>query len=169
MRLRFELVHDIARVTNNFYWLTDWLNAVLSAWEHTHTQPFYGSVEFVLDNPGEPVPEETLTHSHSSWSSNRPCLTSMQHTASHTTTAVQSPSHCQWYILIGYKCLRIYILIVLFCSHSFSALMLLVGRQEGHPACKKLSGGMLAWLSGMRCRLAYSPADATATRYLLLQ
>jgi len=25
------------------------------------------------------------------------------------------------------------------------------------------------WLSGMRCRLAYSPADATATHYLLLQ
>jgi len=24
--------------------------------------------------------------------------------------------------------------------------MLLVGRQEGHPACKKLSGGVLAWL-----------------------
>jgi len=23
----------------------------------------------------------------------------------------------------------------------------LVGRQEGHPACKKLSGGVLAWLS----------------------
>jgi len=23
---------------------------------------------------------------------------------------------------------------------------LLVGRQEGHPACKKLSGGVLAWL-----------------------
>jgi len=30
---------------------------------------------------------------------------------------------------------------------AFSALMLLVGRQEGHPACKKLSGGMLALLS----------------------
>jgi len=29
----------------------------------------------------------------------------------------------------------------------FSALTLLVGRQEGHPACKKLSGGLLAWLS----------------------
>jgi len=28
-----------------------------------------------------------------------------------------------------------------------SALMLLVGRQEGHLACKKLSGGVLAWLS----------------------
>jgi len=26
---------------------------------------------------------------------------------------------------------------------AFSALMLLVGWQEGHPACKKLSGGML--------------------------
>jgi len=25
-------------------------------------------------------------------------------------------------------------------------LTLLVGQQEGHPACKKLSGGMLAWL-----------------------
>ena len=25
--------------------------------------------------------------------------------------------------------------------------MLLVGWQEGHPACKKLSGGVLAWLS----------------------
>jgi len=24
--------------------------------------------------------------------------------------------------------------------------MLLVGQQEGHPACKKLSGGVLAWL-----------------------
>jgi len=30
---------------------------------------------------------------------------------------------------------------------AFSALMLLVRRQEGHPACKKLSGGVLAWLS----------------------
>jgi len=30
---------------------------------------------------------------------------------------------------------------------AFSALTLLVGQQEGHPACKKLSGGQLAWLS----------------------
>ena len=30
---------------------------------------------------------------------------------------------------------------------AFSALTLLVGRQEGHPACKKLSGGVLSWLS----------------------
>jgi len=30
---------------------------------------------------------------------------------------------------------------------AFSALTLLVEWQEGHPACKKLSGGVLAWLS----------------------
>jgi len=30
---------------------------------------------------------------------------------------------------------------------AFSALTLLVGRQEGHPACKKLSGGVMAWFS----------------------
>jgi len=33
---------------------------------------------------------------------------------------------------------------------AFSALTLLVGRQEGHPACKKLSGYVLAWLSLQR-------------------
>jgi len=33
------------------------------------------------------------------------------------------------------------------CMYSlFNGLMLLVGWQEGHPACKKLSGGVLAWL-----------------------
>jgi len=30
---------------------------------------------------------------------------------------------------------------------AFCALTLLVGRQEEHPAYKKLSGGVLAWLS----------------------
>ena len=34
--------------------------------------------------------------------------------------------------------------------YAFSALTLLVGRQEGHPACKKLSGWVLAWLSVWR-------------------
>ena len=33
------------------------------------------------------------------------------------------------------------------CLVAFSALPLLVGRQEGHLAYKKLSGGVLAWLS----------------------
>jgi len=30
-------------------------------------------------------------------------------------------------------------------AHAFSALMLLVGWQKGHPTCKKLSGGMVVW------------------------
>ena len=38
-----------------------------------------------------------------------------------------------------------YVFLFVFCA--FSALTLLVGRQEGHPACKKQSGGVLAWLS----------------------
>ena len=43
------------------------LNLVMDNEEpaHTHnTQPFYGSVEFVRENPGEPVPEE---HSPTQW------------------------------------------------------------------------------------------------------
>ena len=53
---------------------------------------------------------------------------------------------------------------------TFSALMLLVGRQEGHPACKNwVVGFWRGYLSGARCRLAYGPADATAIHYLLLQ
>jgi len=32
-------------------------------------------------------------------------------------------------------------------AFAFNALTLLVGWQEGHPACKKLSGGVLVWLS----------------------
>jgi len=40
----------------------------------TQTQPFYSSLDFVWDNPGEPVPEETFTHSHLSWSSVIPYL-----------------------------------------------------------------------------------------------
>jgi len=35
-------------------------------------------------------------------------------------------------------------ILIVFFQIAFSALMLLVGRQEGHPACKKLSGGVLA-------------------------
>jgi len=45
------------------------------------------------------------------------------------------------YIYFGYFCKLLAI------SNAFSALTLLVGRQEGHPACKKLSGGVLAWLT----------------------
>ena len=55
-------------------------------------------------------------------------------------------------------------------SIAFSALTLLVGRQEGHPACKnRVVGYWHGYLSGARCRLAYGLADATATHCLLLQ
>jgi len=49
--------------------LVDWLKFHVSLDSHTHTQPFYGSVEIVWDNPREPVPEETFTLSHLSWTS----------------------------------------------------------------------------------------------------
>jgi len=38
------------------------------------------------------------------------------------------------------RCIRftvLYIVLQIFLQIAFSALMLLVGRQEGHPACKK--------------------------------
>ena len=51
---------------------------------------------------------------------------------------------------------------------AFSALTLLVGRQQGHPACK--SGGVLAWLSVQsEMQTCIWPAYATATHCLLLQ
>ena len=48
----------------------------------------------------------------------------------HSTVMRASP-------LLFYRCHK---------QFAFSALTLLVGWQEGHPACKKLSGGVLAWL-----------------------
>ena len=46
------------------------------------------------------------------------------------------------------QCLQNILFVLVIYSHcAFSALTLLVGRQEGHLACKKQSGGVLAWLS----------------------
>jgi len=64
------------------------------------------------------------------------------------------------------------VLVLLLCVyfHFFSALTLLVGRQEKHQACKKLSGEVPAWLSvWSEVQTCTSPADATATHCLLLQ
>jgi len=54
---------------------------------------------------------------------------------------------------------------------TFSALTLLVGQQEGHPACKNwLVRYWRGYLSGLRCKwFAYGPADATATPASLAQ
>jgi len=66
---------------------------------------------------------------------------------------------CEWYFRPFNCSLRIH-------CYAFSALTLLVGRQEEHPACKNWV--MVCWCGyvfGARCRLfAYSPADATAIR-----
>ena len=47
----------------------------------------------------------------------------------------------------------------------FSALMLLAGWQEGHPACRNwVVRYCHGYLTGVRCKwFTYSPADATAT------
>ena len=55
-------------------------------------------------------------------------------------------------MLLALSCLQCADVPLSICSltpmmFAFSALTLLVGRQEGHPACKKLEGGLLAWLS----------------------
>ena len=55
-------------------------------------------------------------------------------------------------------------------STAFSALTLLVGRRKGIWPVKNWAVGCWhGYLSGARCRLAYGPADATATQCLLLQ
>jgi len=57
---------------------------------------------------------------------------------------------------------NIYILVL-------SALTLLVGWRKGIRTVKKLLGCWHGYLSGARCRLADSAADANATHCLLLQ
>ena len=69
----------------------------------------------------------------------------------HSTTWKQKCVHAyHWQINLHYHSLQ-----------CFDAVGWEAGR---HPACKKLSGGVLEW-----CRLAYGPADATATHCLLPQ
>ena len=46
-----------------------------------------------------------------------------------------------------YVSVYLFICSFIYTGNAFSALTLLVGRQEGPPACKKLSAGVLAWLS----------------------
>ena len=49
--------------------------------------------------------------------------------------------------LLLFLSISVFLLLVLLFFSAFSALTLLVRWQEGHPACKKQSGGVLAWLS----------------------
>jgi len=79
-----------------------------------------------------------ILHSHRASMLHIICTTYNTHVDIHTRT-YETPNilltvctACQYYPQHNYK--------------TFSALTLLVGRQEGHPACI-LSGGVLAWLS----------------------
>jgi len=64
---------------------------------------------------------------------------------------MQTVPHCQYTITRRYwQWTEHRLVFVLGCSHPLPSVLwvtLLVGWQEGHPACKKLSGGVLAWLS----------------------
>jgi len=52
---------------------------------------------------------------------------------------------------------------------AFSALMLLVGWHEGHPACRnRVVRYWHGYLSGARCRFAYGPADPNASKSRLV-
>ena len=50
-------------------------------------------------------------------------------------------------IAVHYYCLVLWCINIFLLTYRYSALTLLVEQQEGHPACKKLSSGVLAWLS----------------------
>ena len=68
-----------------------------------------------------------------------------------------------YFFVNWWYCVYIMFIFILVCKiFAFNALMLSVGRQEGHPACKKTEW----WDSGMVICLrwgAYGLADATAT------
>ena len=90
----------------------------------------------------------TRTHAHTHTHTDR-------HALDHTQTCVYMYTVSQKTTLMLHTITSIHInqltknhfKLVVGHTSAFSALMLLVGRQEGHPACKKLSGGVLAWLS----------------------
>ena len=91
-------------------------------------------------------------------------------THSQTTNSSMDCTACT---ICKYLQIRVHIhqkFIYLQIRNAFSALTPLAWRQKGHPACKNWVVG--CWhgnLSGARCRLAYGPADATATHCLLFQ
>ena len=63
-----------------------------------------------------------------------------------------------------------YFLCILCRDIAFSALILGLGGRKGiRPVKNWVVGGWHDYLSGVRCRFAYGPADAIATHCLLLQ
>jgi len=82
----------------------------------------------------------------------------------HNITVTVDSAEATPYVHHGIHCSSF--ILKVFCCTAFSAFMLLVG----HPAWKnRVVECWRDYLSGARCRLAYGPADATATHCLLLQ
>jgi len=77
------------------------------------------------------------THRSAGW---HPPLYSVAPASSQVTTTESSVPNTETTVSILLIIYPLYVLV-------FSALTLLVGQQEGHSACKTLSGGVLAWLS----------------------
>jgi len=71
-------------------------------------------------------------------------------------------AHKSIYVIVN---LRVCFMHVYVLFHVFSAVMLLIWWQEGHPACKNwVVRYWHGYLSGVRCKwFAYGSADATAT------
>ena len=61
--------------------------------------------------------------------------------------APEKDVNCWLYLPINPSYISFLFLVWFHRHFTFSALMLLVGWQEGRPACKKLSGAVMAWLS----------------------
>ena len=121
-------------------------------------------------------PRRDSRHRHVSASLVASCRFVAQQTLRDVAFQHSGVTWCQWYLPAGRhsssgrwnQASGLWLL--RFYRADFSALMLLVGRQEGHPACKNwVMGCWRGYLSWARCRLAYGPADATATHCLLLQ
>jgi len=63
------------------------------------------------------------------------------------TVIAFSPAESQWRTFPEVRVKDTDFKIFRHSNNAFSALMLLVGWQEGHPVCKKQSGRVLVWLS----------------------
>jgi len=81
------------------------------------------------------------------------------------------PTNTAVLIFVNENCQKWIKIIHVIITQSFSALTLLIGRQEGHPACKRtwVVGCWHGYLPGARCRLAYGPADTTVSCFSEVQ
>ena len=127
---------------------------------HTHTHTLVLRPLF-RDYPGE---QETVSGSGISWA--------ICKSAPHSRQITMPATHHSSFLLAGcpsnsfkalkakaqntdswilksclFFCKVLYSFVCAFSAWAFSASTLLVGQQEGHPACKKLSSEVLVWLS----------------------